>query len=658
MPTHGHYWANMESNIRNYVSAFPNLFPNSLEQMCTNCILEHLVRCGKEIENSAKQITATSELQHFDESYQYLYWKHNFAKTLNTHYYTQIPSRRNSNSFSSSDLHEFLSNPNRSTKFLFTKSKYFIDCVNVTRRFLTSFLASSLLDRLTDAARRQGNAAQDGHFFCFSVLCNDRLARLVVCLHKEIESVRSQNDTMDNTTTDYLEGEEKEQDWSKFMVNGIGSDLFLACLCQLTGLSSLTIQDVATNEMLYVIADTCHRLIILDISHSTQVSELGLVYLCGKTNQSISSTSSLYLNYETIHPLAGCKYLRELHFNPRKSKSPPPTTTTISSKVTLIMPRVIAYMFRHLTHLQVVNMENLFDGIRYYYFGVPGDYHPRPDRIAPLNLVHYIGQDDQLTNIAGICPKLRAFKIKVTTDDALTKLGLALSEDFGSMSLEHFTLVYDKRHRLLTGFNDFISKCGHRINSLEISTQATVPDVNGSEDEIEDLCAKVSLENLKNISHHCKLLESLSFDKFKMAALEEATPVSSVPLEFRFLVSLQLRNIHMTQCPKEIFKHILGNSPDLERLQIDFETTSFFFNDFLLDDILSLNPLGRLEEFVLENSALTLISALRLLSSRPKLKSMGNLLTWDVEPSELETFEQILRKAKGLGLLQHDIKVY
>ena len=91
---------------------------------------------------------------------------------------------------------------------------------------------------------------------------------------------------------------------------------------------------------------------------------------------------------------------------------------------------------------------------------------------------------------------------------------------------------------------------------------------------------------------------------------------------------------------------------------MSFETTAFFFNDFLLEDILSLNPLGRLEEFVMENGALTLIAALRLLSSRPKLKSIGNLLKWDVEPSELQTFEQILRKAKGLNVLRHDIQIY
>ena len=50
------------------------------------------------------------------------------------------------------------------------------------------------------------------------------------------------------------------------------------------------------------------------------------------------------------------------------------------------------------------------------------------------------------------------------------------------------------------------------------------------------------------------------------------------------------------------------------------------------------------------------ISALRLISSRPKLRSIGRLMKWDVEPSELDTFAQILRKANGMKLLQ-DINI-
>ena len=55
------------------------------------------------------------------------------------------------------------------------------------------------------------------------------------------------------------------------------------------------------------------------------------------------------------------------------------------------------------------------------------------------------------------------------------------------------------------------------------------------------------------------------------------------------------------------------------------------------------NNLSQLQEFILNNGALTLISALRLITSKPKLRIVGRLLHWDVEPSELTTFIQILR---------------
>ena len=48
-----------------------------------------------------------------------------------------------------------------------------------------------------------------------------------------------------------------------------------------------------------------------------------------------------------------------------------------------------------------------------------------------------------------------------------------------------------------------------------------------------------------------------------------------------------------------------------------------------------------LQEFSLRDGALTLISALRLITSRPKLRVVGRLLHWDVEPSELTTFIQV-----------------
>ena len=75
----------------------------------------------------------------------------------------------------------------------------------------------------------------------------------------------------------------------------------------------------------------------------------------------------------------------------------------------------------------------------------------------------------------------------------------------------------------------------------------------------------------------------------------------------------------------------------------------------------SANSMGRLESFQIKNVSLTLISALKLLNSRPKLAKIGHILKWDVEPaplregwpSELDTFAQIVNKARGLNLLQN-----
>ena len=665
----GYHWAHTECNTRNHETVFPNLFPNTLEHLCTNSILTQLIRSGEKIEKTAKRLTEASQYNNrFAQRNRDIY---EHPHRMDAQFNANIPPRQNTVTRSSSFLSQ---TSNNSSDFQFTKHNYFIECVEISKQFLTSFLASSVLDRLIDAARRQGNAAQDGHLFCFSVLCNDRLAQLVVCLHKEVDEKDTRNEILDNAggiAPGRKNDEKCQNDWSNFLLDGVGSNLFLACLDQLSGLASLTIHDLATNEMLDVIADTCHRLVIIDISYSSNVSELGLVYLCGKTSLSISGVPSSNItehhhsnnNYDIKnHSSRGCKFLRELHFNPRAQKSQP-----INNVTKPIMPRVIAYIFRHLVHLQLVNMENLYDGIECYYYGVPGEYHPSPSRIQPLKLVQYIGQDDQLIKIAAICPKLKAFIIKVTTEESLCRLAEKLANDFATMSLDHVTLMYDERHhQALHGFNEFVEKCGHRINSLSITSCLSQPNtanvgIAHVEEEIEEeVGTKIFLDNLAIISSKCKLLDYLCLRNLKFSSSQGTFPsqVPSTPLEFRFLTSLQLNNNSFSHCPKETLKYILGNSPDLERIHIRFDTTSFFFNDFLLDEILTLNPISKLEEFTLENGALTLISALRLFNSRPKFKSIGNLLTWDVEPSELVNFEKILRKAKGLNLLRHDVKIY
>ena len=201
MPNYGNFYQgnNVEIDSRqNHESAFPNLFPNTLEQMCNNCILSHLIRCGKQVEKKSKRIVCaetdtSSSLQRMNDNSAHLQLQQYSATNSNynsghhsiTISHLPIRTRQPTTLPSHTTIVPIPSDCNAySSSFFFTKTNYFVDSVDVTRYFLTSFLASSLLDQLTDAARREGNAARDGHLFCFSVLCNERLARLVGCQHK------------------------------------------------------------------------------------------------------------------------------------------------------------------------------------------------------------------------------------------------------------------------------------------------------------------------------------------------------------------------------------------------------------------------------------------------------------------------------------------
>ena len=187
--------------------------------------------------------------------------------------------------------------------------------------------------------------------------------------------------------------------------------------------------------------------------------------------------------------------------------------------------------------------------------------------------------------------------------------------------------------------------CGQRINVLSLCCSDKT---------------YLTAKDLSTIAQNCPLLDVLEI--FNMSLLEDSDPISntfqaSAALNFRFLTQLKIHQISV-ETPsaqlREICLFLLAGCPDLEVLDLEFAEKAWFFSDFLLDEILVVNPLPRLETFVIENAAMTLISALRMLNSRPKLKTIGHILQWDVEISELDTFGQIIKRAKSLNLL-HDV---
>ena len=161
--------------------------------------------------------------------------------------------------------------------------------------------------------------SQPGHLFSFSVLCGDRLGRLILHLHMDSGLLGP-----------------RSRSWVTFLTSPQGTQLTLTSLGQCSGLSSLYIQHIATDAMLRVVADTCPRLTLLDISFSSMVTDIGLVHLCGPLMGAGSGSG---------RAPAGCKYLRELYFNPQNSE-----------KENQIMPQVIACLLRHLPMLQVSSL--------------------------------------------------------------------------------------------------------------------------------------------------------------------------------------------------------------------------------------------------------------------------------------------------------------
>lgn len=428
-------------------------------------------------------------------------------------------------------------------------SPVFMKAVRKVSNFLKDFVSSQMIDFLLDTAKHDRSTSQHaGMTFVFSVLCNERLTKLQVTTNKS-----------------------DSQPMSSSLMLWMNTPPALQAFSQLSGLTYLTLHKICTDSILEIVSETCSRLQVLDVSHSDAITDLGLLQLCGNPRQ--------------LRAKFGCQYLRELRFNPCKQS---------------IMPRVVAHLLKHLSFLEVVDMAILHQAIEYYYHGAAADvsYHPKPNRIAPLKLVHYTGCD-RLADVIPICPKLRTFKIFVT--ESLPNLGATLQSS--ANALDQVTLVFGNGQTTLQGLDEFLRSCGARINALHV-----------------DCCqsATIKLENLRVIASECKFLDVLTIESPRLSAdvnLESFLDHAE-PLHLPFLSEIRLVNIQVHHFGKQFFRLLLAGCPDVERVHLTFGETAFYFSDFLLDDLLGLNPMLRLETFVIENVSLTLISALRLISSR------------------------------------------
>ena len=149
--------------------------------------------------------------------------------------------------------------------------------------------------------------------------------------------------------------------------------------------------------------------------------------------------------------------------------------------------------------------------------------------------------------------------------------------------------------------------CGQRINTLRLQCSNKTFLTN---------------KDLSTIATNCPLLDALEIVNLSMSEDPDIISASAVPkpLNFRFLTQLRLYQISVAPPSaqlRELCLFMLAGCPDLEVLHLEFPEKAWFFSDFLLDEILVVNPLPRLETFVIKNAAMTLISALRLLNQRP-----------------------------------------
>ncbi|XP_063846949.1 uncharacterized protein LOC135092401 [Scylla paramamosain] len=381
-------------------------------------------------------------------------------------------------------------------------------------------------------------------------------------------------------------------------------------------LTTLVCTDFCDNTMIDIVARTCPRLHLLDLRGCYDVTDEGVVLLCG-LQQGLRGSLEALGRGDVLRPTAPCcASLREIKL----------TMTKVTEAGVAIILLVLTDI--HILRVPDVRMEKLFSFLQTL---------DHKDVQCNLREFHSreILNEFQLEVLVGLCPNLEYLQVSFTGSPDMDLARLRLLPRLQKLRRAKFADVN------CDALEWFLREAGARLTHLFLYTYHT---------RFSQQKLSISRRHLQVLASHCPHLEGLCLDGYILGEdgdLPHRLPQGNLHY-FRELTCLQVASMKLSEEDLQVF---LAQSRDLRVLELVLHNPHVL-HDRLLCDLLDAGVWTKLAKIRVLNSPLTSRALARLVAECPRLRELGCLYTWLVPKEHVAKFKHSVRRQN------FDIEIY
>ena len=374
-----------------------------------------------------------------------------------------------------------------------------------------------------------------------------------------------------------------------------------------TALTTLVCTDFCDNTMVDIVAHTCPHLHLLDLRGCYDVTDEGVVLLCGLQQGLRGSLEALGCG-DVLRPTAPCcAALREIKL----------TMTKVTEAGVAIILLVLTDI--HLLRVPDVRMEKLFSFLQTL---------EHKDVQCNLREFHSreILNEFQLEVLVGLCPNLEYLQVSFTGSPDMDLARLRLLPRLQKLRRAKFADVN------CDALEWFLREAGARLTHLYLYTYHT---------RFSQHKLSISRRHLQVLALHCPHLEGLCLDGYLLGEdgdLHHNLPQAELHY-FRELTCLQVASMKLSEQDLQVF---LAQSRGLQVLELVLQNPHVL-HDRLLCHLLDAGVWSNLTKIRVLNSPLTSRALARLVAECPRLKELGCLYTWLVPKEHVANFKHNVR---------------
>lgn len=379
-------------------------------------------------------------------------------------------------------------------------------------------------------------------------------------------------------------------------------------------LTYLYCTDFCNNHMIDIVAKTCERLYCIDLRGCLDVTDDGVLRLCG-LQESLREVIEVLSEGGTLQPACRCaRSLKEIKFS--------------MTKVTEAGVAVILLVMTNIDILRVpdIKMEKVFNFLQ-----------TLDHKNVQCNLKEFhsreILNEFQLTVLTSLCPNLEYIQVSFIGNSEMDLARLQQIARFQKLKRAKFADVN------CDALVWFLQQVGHRMTSLFLYTYHT---------RYSQQKLSITRNHLQCLAQFCPKLESLCLDGY---LLGEDIPYHLAPENIQYFEALQTLQIASMKLSEDDIKVFLNKCHHMRILELVLQNPHVLY-DRLICELLDSGVWQNLVKIRVLNSPITSKVMTRLVTECPQLQEVGCLYTWLVSKEQVSDFKKKIRTQN------FDIEIY